>query len=172
MTAKEHSETYAIVGEMVLIASALDTVVNKVVIAVLHLGAAPLVESVVATLDPSRKLEMLKERLQHIDSDSWRKPIEKFIGHVETVNKHRNAACHTPPILENDKWTFKPIAAAKLLRRLDAKAKKLQPSLAMHDLKNAIGLGEKALGEGMNILDNFARAEAERARRDAAKTQS
>ena len=54
-------------------------------------------------------------------------------------------------------------------KRLELEAKALKPSVAMHDLKNAISLGEQALGEGVNILDNFARADAERSRREATK---
>lgn len=65
---------------------------------------------------------------------------------------------------------MKPAAATPLLKRLDLAAKKLKPGTAMYDLKNAIKLGEQALGEAHTILVNFNRIKEEKARRDAEKS--
>ncbi len=128
MTAKkdetEHNrETYAIVGELVLISSALDTLLNQVMIEVLELGSSLMVMPVVASLDPARKIEILKARAAHFPKGDWKEGVNSFVKKVETVFKHRNIACHTPPKLEAGKWTLKPIAAAKLMKKLNIKEK-------------------------------------------------
>lgn len=84
MTDNDHSDTYAIVGELVLISSALDAELNKIVSAALLLGEAPLLLPVIATLDPPRKIEMLRARVSHIHVASWKKPVLQFLDHVET----------------------------------------------------------------------------------------
>jgi hypothetical protein len=114
-----NTEAFAVVGELVMISSALDHLLNNVLIEVLDLGVAPLLEPVVATLDPARKVEILKERAAHITAKDWQKGITKFCDKVESVFRQRNIACHTPPVLEAGIWTFKPVAAAKLLKKLD-----------------------------------------------------
>src|SRR5258708_5522892 len=52
---------YGVVGELILLATALDHQLNHVLIQVLHLAESPMLEAVVATLDPVRKIEMLKQ---------------------------------------------------------------------------------------------------------------
>ncbi|MDE2167168.1 MAG: hypothetical protein KGJ66_12635 [Alphaproteobacteria bacterium] len=166
----ENKETYAIVGELVLIASALDTLLNSVMVQVLHLGASPMIEPVVATLEPVRKIEILKERASFIRNDVWRKRLTAFVAKAESVFRHRNIACHMPAIFENGKWTLTPVSAAKVLKHLniaDPKAKRI----SFNDLKAAISTGEKALSEGLGVVENFKRANAELAKK-AAQTQS
>lgn len=53
-------------GELVLIANALDYQLNHVLIEILHLTDSPMLEAVVATLVTVNKIEMLKERSKHI----------------------------------------------------------------------------------------------------------
>src|ERR1700683_5276791 len=69
MPDKDHVDTYAdtcaIVGELVLVASALDAELNRVTAAALRLGDAPLLLPVIATFDPERKIEMLRARVSH-----------------------------------------------------------------------------------------------------------
>ena len=166
-TENSHKDTYAIVGELVLIASALDDCLNRVVIAFLELGDAHLLLPVVATLDPARKIEILKARVTHLAAKDWKKAFKSFVDRIETVNKHRNIACHTPPIFENGKWTLKPIAAAKLLQRLDLEKKTLS-HFSFHDLKNAISVGEQALAQGVELTERMAAVKAEKSRRAAA----
>lgn len=154
---ERNREVYAIVGELVMLAVALDTLLNSVVVQVLELGSRALIEPVVATLDTPRKLEMLKERIEFIENPDWRKPVAAFVSKVESVFKQRNIACHTPAVLQGGKWTFSPVQAAKVLKFLD-----LEKPGAKHfpiaDMKVAISTAEKALGEGVNIVDNFIRA--------------
>jgi hypothetical protein len=161
---ENHKDTYAIVGELVLISSALDTLLNQVIVEVLNLGSAPLILPVVATLDPVRKMEILKERASHIRNADWKKGVTRFVDKVESVFKHRNSACHTPAVLEGRTWTLKPIAAAKMLKKLDIEQKKLK-HFSFDDLRTAIRTGESALGLGVNLVDNFKRVNAETARR-------
>jgi hypothetical protein len=164
----DNKETYAIVGKLVLIASALDTLLNSVVVQVLHLGTSPMIEPVVATLEPARKIEILKERVPFIRSknDEWKKHIKTFVAKAESVFKHRNIACHMPAVLENGKWTLTPIAAAKLLKHLDLDRPKAK-HFSFADLKAAIATGEQALAEGLGVVENFKRLNAELEKRAA-----
>jgi hypothetical protein len=66
---------YGAVGELVLLATALDHQLNHVLIQVLHLADSPMLEGVVATLDAVRKIEMLKERSKFIAQARWQKPV-------------------------------------------------------------------------------------------------
>jgi hypothetical protein len=58
----DHKATYAVVGELVMIANAIDHSLNRVLIAVLNIGGYVMVEPIVATLDARQKVEILKER--------------------------------------------------------------------------------------------------------------
>lgn len=166
---KNH-EVYAIVGELVLIASALDTLLNAVVVQVLNLGTSPLIEPVIATLDSVRKIEIMKERLRFIRSknDEWKRHLKTFLTKTESVFKHRNIACHMPAVLEDGKWTLTPVSASKLLKHLDLDQQKAK-RFPFADLKSAIAIGEQALAEGLGVVENFKRLNAELENRKAAK---
>ena len=159
---------YAVVGELVLMSTTLDWLLNRVLIAVLHLGSSVLLEPVVATMDTARKLEILKSRAKHIHKDDWKKGILKFCDQVDSVFKQRNIACHTPATSKDGGLIFKPIAAAKLLKKLDIKTQGL-PSTHLDDFKSAIKTGEAALGAGLDLIENFDRVNAEIERRAALK---
>jgi DNA-binding XRE family transcriptional regulator len=154
---------YAVVGEIVLLASALDHQLNHVLIQVLHLAESPMLEAVVATLDMMRKIEMLKERSKFISQASWQKPILRYVDKLERVSKLRNIACHTP-LIPDDKHgaVFAPTAAAKLLKGLQLGKEPVAKRMPVADLKSAIALGELALGDGLNLIQNFQKANAER----------
>jgi hypothetical protein len=159
-----NKEMFAIVGELVLIATALDTLLNSVLVEVLHLGSSPLIEPVVATLDSVRKIEILKERVPFIRNEDWKAPVTRFLSKAESVFRQRNIACHMPAILEDGKWTLTPVSAARVLKHLD-----LEKPGAKHfpvaDLKAAIATGEQALAEGVTVVENFRRGNAELAKR-------
>ena len=161
---EDHRDTYAIVGELVLISTAIDHSLNRVLMAVLNIGGPIMVEPVVATLDARLKIEMLKDRAKLIRNNEWKKGIGKYCDLAEIVFKHRNIACHTPAVLKDGAWTFVPVAAAKLFRRLDLTTKTLK-HFSFDDLKAAIKTGEAALGGGENLIENFDRANAEMKRR-------
>jgi len=156
---------YGTIGELILLASALDFQLNHVLMQVLHLVDSPMLEPVVATLDVVRKIEMLKVRSKHISQQSWRKPIAAYLDKLETVWKWRNLACHTPLIPdEKHDAVFAPAAAAKLLKNL-----KLENPTAdrtpIGKIKDAIAMGERALGEGQTIIHNFQKLNSEREKR-------
>src|SRR3984885_7923400 len=160
--------TYAVVGELVLIASALDTLLNSVMVQVLHLGSSPMIEPVVATLEPVRKIEILKERASFIRNDVWRKRLTAFVTKVGSVFRHRNIACHMPAILENGKWTLTPVSAAKILKHLNIEEPKAT-RVSFNDLKAAISTGERALAEGLDLVINFRLVNAELVKKVAQK---
>ncbi len=158
---------YAVVGELVLIATALDHQLNHVLMQVLSLTDSPMLEAVVATLDTVRKIEMLKARSKHIAQPAWRKPLLAYLDKLERVSKWRNIACHTPLIPDSKHGAlFAPTAAAKLLKHLDP-AEPTANRIPIADVQSAIPVGESALGDGMNLLDNFKKMNDARVKRFA-----
>jgi hypothetical protein len=164
---KPHQESFALVGELVLISNALDHLLNEVLIEVLNLVRSTMLLPVIATLDPVRKIEILKARAKHIDNLDWRKGVSSFVDKVERVFRYRNLACHTQPILTGNKWTLQPFAAAKILKEIDVGEKRFKPT-PFEELKGAISTAEAALGSGVNLIENFKRLNAELAKRSTA----
>ncbi len=107
-------------------------------------------EPVVATLDPVRKLEILKEYSKHLKNKNWSKGLKSHVELVEKVYRARNIAAHQPIAPGNDgKLCFRGAAAAKILRNL--KGEKLPVS----ELQKAITVAEKALWSGENLPGEF-----------------
>ena len=158
--------TYSVVGELVLITTALDHQLNHVLIETLHLTSSPMLESVVATLDMVRKAEMLKERAKHISQPNWKRPLLSYLEKLERVSKWRNIACHTPLIPDdNHGAVFAPTAAARLLKNLQLDEHPTAKRTPISDLAPAIKLGESALFDGVVLIQNFQKANVERAGR-------
>jgi hypothetical protein len=151
---------------LVLLATALDHQLNHVLIQVLHLSESPMLEAVVATLDMVRKIEMVKERSKYIAQPNWRKSVLGYVDKLESVSKWRNIACHTPLIPdETHGAVFTPTAAAKLLKSLQLGKDPVAKRVPIADLKSAITLAESALGDGLNLIENFQKVNAERKKR-------
>ena len=152
------------VGELVLLYTALDDQLNLIIIEVMHLASSPMLEAVVATLDPRQKVEMLKSRAGHVRQPDWRKAIKTHADRIERVAKFRNAACHTPlvPSKKGDGFEFAPAAASKLLKSMTVRSKDDYDvdRFTLQQLDEAIALAEKALGGGEDILTNFAKVRA------------
>jgi transcriptional regulator with XRE-family HTH domain len=158
--------SYGVVGELVLLATALDHQLNHVLIQVLHLVESPMLEAVVATLDTVRKIEMLKERSKFIAQSKWQKPVLSYVDKLERVSRWRNIACHTPLIPdENHGAVFVPTAAAKLLKTLQLGKEPVGKGAPYVELKSVIKLGESALADGLNLINNFQKVNVERKRR-------
>lgn len=163
-TTEEMRNAYAIVGELVLIASALDYQLNRICISVLALIEAPMLEPVIATIDSSRKIEILKIYAAKIADPGWRKGLSDHVTAVEAVNKARNIAAHSVMTFEGGRHVLSSPAAAKLLKTIDLTTKTAR-KVDIAELQNAIRKGEAALGSGENLLENFRRLNAERERR-------
>jgi len=162
MTEKDdHKETYAVVGELVMISNAIDHALNRVLMAFLNIGDHDImVEPIVATLDARQKIEILKERAKFIGNNDWKRAVGKYCDQVESVLRQRNIACHTPAFLKDNTWTFTPVAAAKMFKNVDLKRKTIN-HFSLNELKTAIKTGEAALGGGENLIENFKRANVE-----------
>jgi transcriptional regulator with XRE-family HTH domain len=157
---------YAVVGELVLITTALDNQLNHVLMQALHLTESPMLESVIATLDMARKIEMLKARAKHISNPAWKKPLLTYLDKLERISRWRNIACHTPLIPDrNDGAIFAPAAAAKLLKSLKLDEQPVAERIPIADFISEIERGESALYDGHVILQNLRRANAEQKRR-------
>jgi hypothetical protein len=151
---EQNKDSYATVGELILIANALDYQLAEVVISVLNLGRSIMLMPVVTTLDPARKIEILKANASHISQKDWKNGVTKYVDKVERVLRYRNIACHSQLILEAGEFTLRPFAAAKVFKNIDVKNKTLK-STTMKELKEAISSAEAALGAGENLMNNF-----------------
>jgi hypothetical protein len=161
-TKEQWKNAYATVGELVLLHTALDHQLNHIIIEVMHLSQSPMLEAVVATLDPRQKIEMLKSRAAHIRQPDWKKAVKTHADRLERVAKIRNAVCHTPmvPSTKVDGFEFAPAAATKLLKSMTVRSKHdfSVERLTLEHLEQAKLLAMKALGSGEDILVNFAKA--------------
>lgn len=164
---ERNRDAYASVGELILITNALDYQLATVLIVLLNLGEATMLMPVVMTLDPARKVEILKTHAAHITQKDWKSGITKYLDKVEKVLKLRNTACHTQPILEKGVWTLRPFAAAKLYKNIDIKNKTIK-SVTIKELREAITVAEAGLGAGQNLIENFQRVNEELAKRASA----
>ncbi|SRR6266851_4213731 len=162
---KPHRDSYAIVGELVLTSNILDYLLAEVLIEFLDLGRSPMLMPVILTLDPARKIEILKERAKRIDQPDWKKGVKSFVDEAERVFKYRNIACHAQPTMDKGTWMLRPSAAAKLLKNIDVQNKSIK-GVSFDELKTAISTAEAALRSGTNLIGIFKRANAERAKKD------
>jgi hypothetical protein len=148
----------------VLLYSGLDHQLNLIIIEVTHLAQSPMLEAVVATLDPRQKIEILKARAEHVRQPDWKKALKTHADRLERVAKVRNTACHVPliPNKATGELEFAAAAASKLLKGMKIKASDDytvdRPSLQR--VKEVIEIGGKALAGGEDILMNFAKARA------------
>lgn len=161
----EWRKALSLVGEIVQLASALDHQLTHVVISILHLTNSPLLEPVIATLDSSRKVEILKGRAKHIKQHEWRKPIEKYVDLVEQVNKARNIACHSQLLRNDSRFEFSSSQAAKLFKGLKLEDVPTVERTPLETIATNILTAEKALGSGQNLMENFERFHQELERR-------
>lgn len=151
--------------------TALDHQLNHIIIAVMHLAPSPMLEPVVATLDPRQKIEMLKGRAAHIRQADWKKAIRTHADRLERVAKVRNAVCHTPMIQRknSDGFEFAPAATTKLLKSITVISKDdySVDRLTLERLNETITVAEKALGSGEELLINFAKVRSALAEKKA-----
>jgi hypothetical protein len=161
----EWREVLGRLGELVSLASALDYQLNHVTIEILVLAKSPMIEAVVATLDPPRKIEILKGYIKHIRNHEWRKATEKYLDRVEKVMRARNIACHQTITRKEGAFIFTAPAAAKLLKSLRLDKKPRVEWQKANDIFDSISTAEQALGLGQNLIENFQRMNSERQRR-------
>jgi hypothetical protein len=165
---------YSIVGELVLLMTALDHQLNHVLIQALSLTDSPMLEAVVATLDMNRKIEILKARAKHINEPKWQKVLQTHLEKLEKLSGWRSIACHTALIPDDQHGAvFAPAAAAKLLKNLRLGEAPSLRKVPIGDFPLQIKLGESALFEGQQLIHDFERMNANRLKRfgDNAKLQ-
>lgn len=156
----EWKDAAALVGEIVLLYTALDHQLNLITVEVMHLTPSPMLESVVATLDPRQKIEMLKGRAAHVRQIDWKKALKNHADRLERIAKIRNVVCHTPLVPRNGGgFEFAPAAATKLLKSMTVRSKDEYSidRLSLDRVRETIDLAERALSGGESILVNFGR---------------
>lgn len=161
---KELKEVFLAIGELVLFASTLDDLLSKAVISVLGLGKNPMLLPVVATLDPSRKIEILKEWSHHIKKAEWKNGLKVFTEKSEYIFKYRNIACHSLPVRVRGEWRLIGASAAKKLKGLKSDKSALA-SVSILDLRKAIESGVAAHAAGENVISNYQRVDEERVKK-------
>ncbi|UFX41925.1 hypothetical protein HAP47_0021755 [Bradyrhizobium sp. 41S5] len=166
-------EAYAAVGELVLLYAGLDHQLNHIIIEVAQLVRSPMLEAVVATLDPRQKIELLKARADHIRQQDWRKALKAHADRLERVARVRNTVAHVPivPNKTTGNLEFAATAATKLLKSLKFQSKDdyTVDRMGLHRVREAIDLGNKTLGGGQEILANFSNLRAALAAKSSAR---
>lgn len=158
------TKAYATIGELVLMASALDERLNNVVRVVLSLPKAALMEPTIGSIDSSRKVEILRNYAAHITSKDWKSGLKKLCDQVEKVNKARNIACHSALRFEGGSPVLINVSAGKLLKNLHSN------QTPITSLEGAIRVGEEALAYSATVIENFERVEAKLAEKRAAES--
>ena len=151
---------YATVGELVLHATTLDSLLNTLLIEMYQFSNSAWLEAIIGTLDAARKIEILKSHARSISYAKASKPIKEFLGKVEVVFKQRNIVCHTPPTYENGSWGFRPTTAAKMLSPSNIYSPKMIRE-SFNNLKAAISTADAALQAGWELIDFYRRTNAE-----------
>jgi hypothetical protein len=98
---EEDKAFYATVGELVVLSTTIDAMLNSLLIEIYGLGNSLWLHAIIGTLDTARKIEALKSNAKAISYANMSKPLEEFLGSAEIVIKQRNIVCHTPPTYEN-----------------------------------------------------------------------
>src|SRR5271163_2314061 len=142
-----HQDNYAIVGELVVISNTLDYLLTNVLIEILDLGSSFMLHPVIQTLDPVRKIEILKGSAKL----GLGKGVSSFLKKADVVFKNRNIACHMQLVCDNKgEWVLTPSAAAKVFRSVDLENRRIK-RVSLNTLKNAITDAEAALKDGSQL---------------------
>lgn len=145
-------------------ASALDHQLNHICIAALVLSRTPMLEPVVATLDVTRKVEILRAFAKHIRAPTWREALKRHASLVKEVNDVRNIAAHSVLSLNAGKAVLFSPAASKLLKTINLRTKTAD-HVELGRLEAAIRKAKEAYENGANVLLNLEHAAAERRKR-------
>jgi hypothetical protein len=151
---------YATVGELVLLSTTLDAMLNTLLIETYRLGDSVWLNAIIGTLDATRKIEIIKRDAGKNSYTKVSKSVTKFLGKVEIVIKQRNIVCHTPPTYENGSWSFRPTTAAKILNPGNV----YSPTMirdSFNNLKVAISTADAALKAGSELIKFYKQQNAD-----------
>ncbi|TAU80463.1 hypothetical protein ELI41_29595 (plasmid) [Rhizobium leguminosarum] len=123
---------------------------------VLALDRTPNLMPVVATLDPARKVEILKAHLRHMPDGVWRKELKKYVEAVEASNRARNICGHSMLIERDGEILLASNAAAKLFKGLNRQTKTID-RVSIDDIRGDIKRAQEAFYHGEIVRENFAR---------------
>jgi hypothetical protein len=155
---------YETVGELILLTSALEHQLNRILILALPLEDSVLLGSILASIEMTRKIEIIKARMIHISAPSWRSALKKHIDLLEKVVRARNNAAHGVMGYDSGKPILVSPSAAKIFKSLDMTKRELR-KIEFEQLELAIKTGEAAITSGQNLIENFSRVELERQKR-------
>lgn len=141
------------VGELVLLASAIDSQLTNAVIMACSLTVTPLLEPIVAELDARTKIEILRARSKHIRATAWSKGITKWTKKVEDVNRYRNNVAHHLVVMGNGELILYSPQARKLLKRISDS--KPTPARNINDINKWVEAARETAGQGQTVLANL-----------------
>ena len=144
-------------GELIFWAGFLDQQLNKALIALFALPEHPMIEPLVAQLDPRIKVEIIKKRAKLITADEWRKRIISWAKKVETTNSRRNIVAHHTVRVEPNGVTLQSDQITKILSRLEVAETGITASDAFRlaDIEAWIDGARKAYENGQVVLANL-----------------
>jgi hypothetical protein len=159
----------AAVGHLILISSSLDEQLNRICILLLALKETPMLEPAIASIDSSRKVEILKEYSKKMSAKDWKKEVKRHAERVESINRTRNIAAHSVLSFDKDgKAVFRSTGLAKMFKALDLETKSIdRPDLGQFERAAESGLA--ALASGKDLIENLKRVALERSRRAQAR---
>lgn len=159
ITEEDWRTAHAEIGELVVLYTVLDHQLNHIVMGIARVAESPMVEAVIATLDPRQKIEILKARADHMQQADWKKGLKTHADRLERVARVRNMACHVPLVANEAKGIleFAPAAAVKLMKSMTIVSREdysveRQP---VGRVKEAIELGQKAFGGGQYLISKL-----------------
>ncbi len=141
------------VGELVLLASAIDSQLTKAVIMACLITVTPLLEPIVAELDARTKIEILRAISKHIRQTDWSKGITKWAEKVEKVNSYRNIVAHHTVAMSDGGLILYSAQARKLLRSI--KDSKLAPPKNINEINKWVAAARETAGQGQTVLANL-----------------
>jgi hypothetical protein len=151
---------YATVGELVLLSTTLDALLNTLLIEMYRLGNSAWLDAIIGTLDTARKIEILKNQARLSGYAKVSKLTTELLDKVEVVIKQRNIVCHTPSTYENGSWGFRPTTLAKILNRSNIYSPRMIRD-SFNNLKAAISTAQAALQAGAELIEYYKRRNAE-----------
>lgn len=167
---EEEEKICAVVGRLMLTMAALDNQLNKILVTILVSRDSAMVETLAASLDATRKVEILRGFAKHIP-ETWRKGLADHLDLIEKVNRMRNIAAHSTLIKVNGEPVLFSFATAKMFKAIDLESGTAK-NTSLKELAEAIATGERAVASGVNVLANFETAARKRELGRASKVKT
>lgn len=176
----DQRKIYAIIGELILVASTADHCLNRITIHLFVFHGSPYAHPVISILDASRKIELIKSRTEIIPDSDFNIEMKDVIRDIEYIYKMRNIACHSTLTYaesghEDDDYLVS-LQATKVFKahrkkHLD-KGRFIKGGTGINELQRAIDLNDTVVNLTNNLVNAMAKWNKElvEARSDPSKS--